>query len=254
MKFPKVKKSIGYGVLGLVGVLGVILIISATQKNSSKRCKGLQINIANNTEQYLVTKDDIEKTITRFGNEPVEGKIIENIDLSKIEKRVLESGYAKKCEAYTNLQGQLVVDIEPYKPIARVLDGYNHEDYYLDEDGDFFPTSKHFSQTVMILNGDFFRKTKNLKSEKNKELLEFIKYLTEDEFWEAQITQVNINASKEINLIPLLGQQIIEFGKVNKYQSKLNKLMVFYEKILPEKEWSQFSKISLKYDSQIVCN
>ena len=59
---------------------------------------------------------------------------------------------------------------------------------------------------------------------------------------------------KEIKMIPLLGNNTIEFGKPEKINAKLGKLLIFYKQILPQHNWSEFSTISVKYEGQIVCN
>ena len=155
--------------------------MTATKNNSDKRCKGIITNIKDNSEQFLVTKEDVEKWVTKYGNDPFDGKIIENIDLSKVEKRILESGKIKKCEAYFDLHSYLVLDIETYRPIARILNQNQSGDRYLDEEGNIFPFSKHFSPTVLLISGDYFLNIKNLKAEKNADLLNLLNTIKEDE-------------------------------------------------------------------------
>jgi cell division protein FtsQ len=254
MKLPSLNKTFTYVILGTLAFLGFVLIISATQKNSSKRCNGIDIIIKDSSEQLLVTRQDVEKWITDNGNEPVEGKIIENVDLTKIEKRVNQNGYTKTCQAYTNLQGDLIVEVEAYKPIARVLGNGGLSDKYLDFNGTFFPVSMHFSPNVTLISGEYFTTIKNLKSEKNLDLLKLLQKISEDDFLEAQIVQLDVDLNKEISMVPLLGNFTIEFGKPENVESKFKKLMVFYKRILPQKEWEGISKISVKYDGQIVCN
>jgi cell division protein FtsQ len=252
MKFFKANKILNYVLLISGTLIALVLVISATQKKSSKRCKGLVVIINNHADELLVTKTDVENWATNFGNNPFDGKIIENIELSEIEKKVQNAGYVKKCQAYTNLQSELVLEVQPYKPIARILGEGENSDKYLDEDGNTFPISKHFSPKITLLSGSFFNHKKNLKTD--KDVFDLISTITSDKFWEAQITQIDINKNKEVVLLPLLGNNKIEFGKPEKIQSKLNRLMVFYNKILPQTEWSSFSGVSVKFDGQIVCN
>lgn len=248
------KKYGGYMLLATVIVTALFIIISATRSGSSKRCKGLVVKISNNTDQFLVSKEEIEKSVTQFGNDPVDGKILENIDLKKLEKRVLRNKQIKSCEAFTDLNGQLIIEAEPYIPIARVLGEGVREDRYMDEEGTFFPVSKVHSSKVPLLSGVFFTNLKGLKAEKNQDVMALVNRLIKDPFWSAQITQINVERDKEVYLVPLLGEHKIEFGKPEKIESKLKKLMVFYQQILPNKEWEGFEHISLKYENQIVCN
>jgi len=106
---------------------------------------------------------------------------------------------------------------------------------------------------VLLLSGEFFRDKKGLESSKNKDLLNLVNTVTSDEFWNAQITRMDVDRRKEVMMEPLLGENIIEFGKPEKIPAKLEKLMVFYKKILPREQWSTFKHVSVKYDGQIVC-
>ena len=138
--------------------------------------------------------------------------------------------------------------------MGRILSDTENPDRYIDAEGNIFPTSKHFSPTVLLISGSYANKVKNLNSEKNADLLSLINIINEDEFWSSQITQIEISEQKEINMIPLMGNNIIEFGKPENVAAKLDKLLIFYKQILPQKIWGDFSKISVKYKGQIVCN
>lgn len=254
MKMPKLKKTVNYAIGGTLAAFAIFLILAATKNNSLRRCKGLETRIKDNSEQFLVTKEDIEKWVTQYGNDPFEGKIIENINLSKVENRVIESGTIKSCKAYFDLQGHLVLDIEAFRPVGRILSKYQNGDRFIDKEGNIFPISKHFSPTVLLISGDYINQLKSLKSEKNSDLLTLINTINEDDFWLAQITQIDVNSKKEVKMIPLMGKNIIEFGKPENIKSKFEKLLVFYKQILPQKMWSEFSTVSVKYEGQIVCN
>lgn len=254
MKIAKLKTTVNYIILTVLGIGAISLVLAATSKTNGKRCKGIDVVIKNNNEQFLFTKTDVEKWVTKFGNDPFNGKIIENINLATVEKRVYESGYAKKCEAFTDLQGNLVIEIEAFKPIARILSNTIDPDRLIDIDGNIFPVSKHFTPNVTLLSGDFFNNIRSLLSKKNEDILKLIQFINNDDFWEAQITQLNIDSKKEIAMVPLMGNFIIEFGKPEKINTKFNKLSIFYKQILTQNDWSKFNKISVKYDGQIVCN
>jgi cell division protein FtsQ len=248
------KKPLQMVLLGIFSIAAIGLILFVTKKNGNKRCRGIEINLSDKTEQGLVKKTDIEKLITNFGNDPFDGKIIANIKLSEIEKRVFRSGLVKSTEAYINTQGYLVIDAQVYQPIARILGTNQKADRYLDIEGSVFPVSKHFTPKVLLLSGSFFDAQKDLKAAKNQDLMTLIGRVSEDPFWEAQITEMHINSFKDITLLPLVGDNQIEFGKPEHIETKLKKLLIFYRQILPQKEWGNFKKISVKYDGQIVCN
>ncbi|MCD8539319.1 MAG: hypothetical protein LRY55_05830 [Leadbetterella sp.] len=250
MNFRTVFNTVGG--LGLAALV-LFLVFSSAKSDAVRRCGKLIVRIEDDDRQLLVKKEDVEKWATREGSEPLVGKTVADIDLKNLERRVENSGIIRDCQAWLDLKGNLVLDVKVYKPVARILGDSHFPDRYMDEKGHFFPVSKNFTPTVLLLSGDFFRDKKGLESSQNKDLLDLVNTVTSDEFWNAQITRINVDRRKEILMEPLLGDNIIEFGKPEKVQTKLEKLMVFYKKILPQEQWNAFKHVSVKYDGQIVC-
>jgi cell division protein FtsQ len=76
--------------------------------------------------------------------------------------------------------------------------------------------------------------------------------LHEDAFWQAQIAQLDIAANGEINMIPQVGGQLIEFGQPVEVETKLKKLGIFFTRILPTRGWNRYHRVNVEYQNQIV--
>ena len=63
---------------------------------------------------------------------------------------------------------------------------------------------------------------------------------------------MDINANGEITIYPQVTGQIVEFGTPDGYEDKLRKLMVFYKEVLPQKGWTRYEKVNLKYEGQVI--
>ncbi|ADQ17734.1 hypothetical protein Lbys_2038 [Leadbetterella byssophila DSM 17132] len=247
-------KSILYTIGGgCLAALAVFLMFSSAKADEKRMCEGVIVRIKDEDKQLLVKQADVLQWATREGTFPLKGMPLSRIKLKTVEQRVESSGIIKECQAYVNLNGYIILDVVVYKPMARILGNARFPDRYMDETGHFFPVSKNYTPTVLLLSGPYFEQIKGLKSEENKDLLELIQTVANDEFWSAQITRMHVDKHKEIQLEPLLGEHLIEFGKPQKIRTKLEKLMVFYTKILPQDAWSKFTEVSVKYDGQIVC-
>jgi cell division protein FtsQ len=85
------------------------------------------------------------------------------------------------------------------------------------------------------------------------QIYEFARFVIDDDFWNAQITQVYVNGPNDIELIPRVGSQVILIGNLDDFEKKLEKLKLFYEKALPAEGWNKYKKINLKYSNQIIC-
>jgi len=78
-------------------------------------------------------------------------------------------------------------------------------------------------------------------------------FIRKDEFWNAQIEQVYINAEGEFELITRVGAQPVLFGDINDMQEKFEKLLLFYKEGLSKTGWNHYKSIDLRYKDQVVC-
>jgi cell division protein FtsQ len=85
------------------------------------------------------------------------------------------------------------------------------------------------------------------------QLMQLLKFIENDKFWKAQITQMNINNSGNIKMYTQVSKQVIEFGTPEEISEKFKKLKIFYKDILPYKGWNSYERVSVKFKDQIVC-
>jgi cell division protein FtsQ len=86
-----------------------------------------------------------------------------------------------------------------------------------------------------------------------QQLLPLVIFIEENEFWKAQIEQLQVKPDGEIIMAPLVGDQLIEFGDAKNYRQKLQNLKALYEQAFPKTGWDYYSKINVKYTNQVVC-
>lgn len=89
-------------------------------------------------------------------------------------------------------------------------------------------------------------------------LKSFVDYISNDDFWGAEITQVVISESGSgdmlLKLIPRSGDFIIDFGEVTNTEQKLKALERFYSNVLSSVGWEAYNYVSVRYDGQLVCH
>ena len=124
--------------------------------------------------------------------------------------------------------------------------------FYINAAGDFIPLSDRFSVRVLLVGGDFFKEKKDLHSAQGKKMVEMIRYLRDDAFWNAQIVQMDVSKSGNVEFLTALGNQRIEFGKAENVEAKLLKLRIFYNKVMAA-DWSRYTRIDLRFRDQVVC-
>ena len=87
-------------------------------------------------------------------------------------------------------------------------------------------------------------------------LLNFVKWVGNDAFWNSQIAQINLNDKGEIELIPRVGAHVVilcEENDLGDFEKYLRKLKVFYLKELKSVGWNRYKVIDLKFDDMAVC-
>jgi len=230
----------------------------AESRLGSQRCNNLVFSIEGDSGAYFLNQTDVRMLLTENGGDPLIGTRLDEVNLGELENRVKKNKLIKKCQVSRDLRGNIVVNVEQEKPLARWIstsgsgEWRNSDGYYINDEGDFFPLSDSFSARALIVTGAYFRDAKKLKSEKGESLLELIRFLNTDPFWKAQVAQLDADKEGEIHLMTVFGDQRIEFGTAEGFESKFNKLHLFYEKVL-SKDWSRYSRISIKFQDQIVC-
>ncbi len=253
MKFRlNIKKEIK--LVGVV-ILSFSMIAFVEKKQGDKICQEISIAVHDNGTNYFLDKEEVYRMITNDDQEVLVGSLYENIDLKSIEKRILSNNYVKTAEAYTNLRGQVFVDVTLNVPIARfILDG--KKDFYICETGTIMPVSEKYTSRVLLLSGDYLNHTPegNIQNDSSyQKLFELVNYIHKDEFWKAQIAQLDIDRGGYVTLYPQVTKQYIEFGKPVDIEKKFLKLKVFYKKILPVKGWNHYTKVNIEFKDQIVC-
>ncbi len=224
----------------------------------NQRCKNLIISIEADSGARFLNQTDIQMLLTENGGDPLMGSRLDEVALSDLESRLKRNKLIRKCQVFRDLKGNIVVDVEQEKPLARWImasrngEWRNTEGYYISEDGVFFPLSESYSARTLLISGLFFTKSKNLRTKKGQAIMELMRFLSQDPFWKAQIVSLDADKDGEVFVKTVMGDQLVELGTAENYEAKLSKLRVFYDSVLM-KDWSRYSRISVKFQDQIVC-
>ncbi len=252
MKFKfNIKRELKIGA-ALVVLVAIIAFAERSQSNAS--IKDITIKVENVTDNHFMDEEDVIKLI-KLNKDNLKGASLDKINLKDVEKKIRMNPYVEDAELYSDLKGNLVVKAELRRPIARIVrsDG---PDAYIAEDGTIMPTSEKFTSRVVLISGAYtpqlLKKTNVNQLEEGKQLIEMINLIRDDEFWAAQVAQLDIDKKGRITIFPQVGDEEIKFGKPENVEAKFKKLMIFYKEILPRMGWNKYSKVNLEYDGQIV--
>lgn len=238
----------------LAVVLFMVMAIAFTTRNEDDICTAVAINIENQTDNYYLDENDVTNLITDNGQVLVTGLPFGELNLKEMENKVREEPFVDDVEIYRDLKGNLIVNVDLKRPIARVVrSGAPHA--YIAEDGSIMPVSNRYSSRVILLSGSYADKLISPGEEdleNNERIMDMVRRVNDDPFWAAQIAQIDIDRSLNMTIYPQVTRQRIEFGKPEELDAKFAKLMIFYKQILPTKGWNSYERVNLKYKDQII--
>lgn len=242
--------------LKIVAALLVVLVFIAftERKHEEFAIRDVVVKIENGVDNHFLDESDV-LGLMRVDVENIRGAKTSDINLKAIEAKIKKDPFIKQADLYTDLKGNLIASIALRRPIARIIraDG---PDGYIAEDGTVMPVSEKFTARVLLISGAYTRRIleqSNINAtDEGAELLKLIRVLKEDDFWNAQIAQMDIDAKGRLTLFPQVGDERIEFGRTDNQSAKLKKLKIYYKEIVPKAGWNKYKRVSLQYDGQIV--
>ncbi|NOU60090.1 cell division protein FtsQ/DivIB [Marinifilum caeruleilacunae] len=228
-----------------ISLLGYLLVSFSfvNEKKDAIVLHDIKVKIKDSIDSGFVSNKDVEKIVKKQYPD-WEGNSVYAINKEILEEKINQVPYVKKSEVYSSLTGNLVVEIHQRNPIVRVLHGRG---YYIDEEGKKMPLSRKFTSRVLVVSGAV---NEQLIKE---ELFDLVKFITNDEFWRSQITQIYVTSGKEYILVPRVGAHKIELGRIDNYQKKFKKLYALYTDGFTKTGWNKYKRINLKYENQVVC-
>jgi len=251
----KFKYNIKREVKILVAILIVAGIIAFTERRqSSASINDITIKMKNVSENHFLDEQDVV-SLMQLNKDNLKGASLDRVNLKDVERKIRRDPFIKDAQLYSDLKGNLVVSAEIRRPIARIVrsDG---PDGYIAEDGTIMPVSGKYTSRVLLISGPYVRQLVSMNnvnaSEDGKKLVELINTIQEDEFWNAQIAQLDIDSKMRITIFPQVGDERIEFGHPTDLEPKFRKLMIFYKEILPRMGWNKYERVNLEYEGQIV--
>jgi cell division protein FtsQ len=239
----------------LTFVIFFSLIGFVEKKQSTKVCTKVNISIENYLDNYFINDSDILTLVTNGGRERLVGTLYKNIDLKNLEKRIKTNKFIRSCQVSRDLNGELSIEVKQRRPIARIVHRYA-PDAYISDQGDILPLSERFTARVVLVEGDnveYLLEKASIATEEQEGFFKLLRFIEAHKFWKAQIAQLYVNADGTVLMYPQVGKQVIEFGQAKDIESKFNRLKIFYKQIIPVKGWNRYSRISLAYQDQIIC-
>lgn len=249
-------------IAGLLFTMGFV-----NKQQDALLCEKLTVNVNQENDLYFLDMYDVIRLIKERGDSIV-GQPKSTVNVSAIEKALNSHADISNAEVYMSINGEVKVEVKQRKPIVRVmnLDG---DSYYIDDAGTFMPLSSKYTAKVLVASGmlsePFIKRYTYSIADIGKdsllnatsmldEIYAMANYINADKFWSSQIQQIYINKDRDMEIVPIVGDQKIIFGDTTYMDEKFKKLLTFYQQGLNTTGWwDKYSIINLKFKNQIVC-
>ena len=243
-------------------VIAVYLVFAMTSWNkpdeTPRICNKVEINIEDENENGFLKTAEVKTLLEKKSLYPL-NKRIDEINTREIENILLKTAFVNTAQCYVTTEGHVKLSLTQRTPIVRVK-AENGEDYYLDDNGGVMPNSQYTSDMIIVtglLNKQYACKYISILAST----------IMADDLWRNQIEQINVLKDRTIEIVPRVGDHIINIGMLpnSRYPEKRNKIVtefvqkqlhrieLFYKYGLSEAGWNKYSYISVEFANQVIC-
>ncbi len=249
-----IRKMLVVGVWLIIAAGIIVLLIAAVNSRSEQVCRGYEIRVGTDEKATMfINRDHIVDVITNNRKTSLKNQEINTIDLDKIESRLKREPWIKDAELFFDNKGILKVNVRERSPVARVFTTTG-ESFYIDSSCRKLPVSNKASARLPVFTGYPFSAKKAGKSERRllNDIRELSIRLEENAFWMAQVSQVDITPSRQFEIIPTVGNHIIEFGDAKNADEKFRRLLIFYQQVLSKAGMEKYERVKVQYNNQVI--
>lgn len=196
------------------------------------------------TQLNLITSEDVLELL-RDSSLLTDSTTLHTIDLQLMENVLRTNPLIADALCCHTTDGCLLVEIHQRHPLFRVMT-HTGDSYFIDTNCDSVPTLGKVAD-LPLLTGHV---TKELVDGR---LYAMMQWIAANEFWTTQIEQIDVAENGRLQIIPRVGNHVIDFGFADDFEEKFVRLKKFYTFVLNKVGWNKYSRISLDINNQIVC-
>lgn len=247
-------RDILYGVVGLLLLTGLVMLMGFIEKKSGEQaCTEMRI-IVMGDESFVEQKDIAALIIENYGE--MEGRTLMSLPIHQIEHELKQVPFIYAATVAVDMDGVLTVRIKQREAVVRVINK-SGLDFYIDHQGYKMPVSLKYSPRVPIVNGNISEPYNgvldSIESQLVKDIFRTAQFIRVDSVWSKQVVQLYVNEAQDIELVPRVGSHQIILGNADSLETKFEKLMLFYQKIVPKTGMDAYKTVNLKFAGQLVC-
>ncbi|HVG40336.1 MAG TPA: hypothetical protein VM888_01900 [Chitinophagaceae bacterium] len=230
----------------------IVLLAAANRKQQQHNCRQVSVNIKG--DKFYIDKADILKAVQAGVKGSLINRPITDFNLSLLEKNLESQSWINDAEIYFDSKDVLHVIVSEREPIARVFTT-SGTTFYMDSAGKRLPLLKKVSARVPVVTN--FIAAKKLRAGDSvllKDVTKLVQFISADDFWKAQIAQIDITPSHTFELLPVVGNHIIKLGSTDDLEEKMQRLFIFYKQVLSKTGFDKYAVLDVQFKGQVVAS
>ncbi|HWK02840.1 MAG TPA: hypothetical protein VNS58_04385 [Puia sp.] len=237
----------------IAGAGVLVLLVAAIKYRNNKTCKGYKIEISGPSGALFIGKKEINDLLASAGAGQWKDRPTQSFDLRRMESVLEKNVWIRDAQLFFDNNGVLEVKVIEREPAARIFTESGNS-FYIDSSGVQLPLSDKLPVKLPVFTdypapGIRLHGKDSLLTVQIRQLSAFIR---NDSFWMAQIAQIAITSDRGFELVPMIGNHLIEFGDGEDYQQKFHRLFIFYKEVLSRTGFDKYSRIDVAYAGQVV--
>jgi cell division protein FtsQ len=248
-----IRKGIAMTLWIVAGGSVLVLLIAAIKYRNNNTCKGYRIEIVGGGKLLFADQKDITKMITDAGIAKVQNKPIAFFDLRRMEGMLEKNIWIRDAQLFFDNNSFLHVKVAEREPVARIFTREGSS-FFIDSSGTQLPLSEKIKTKLPVFTG-YPAPGIRLHGEDSvltSQLRQLGSFIRNSPFWMAEISQVDITPSRTFELIPTIGEHVVEFGDGTDCAGKFHRLFVFYREVLARAGFEAYARINVAYAGQVI--
>lgn len=228
-----------------------VLLAAANGKQDDQLCKGVTVSINSNGEKFFIEKEDILKNLQTTAGGSLIHQPVTAINLAQLEKKLEKHPWIRDAELYFDSRRVLYVAVREREPIARIFTTAGSS-FYIDREGKRLPVLEKVVVRLPVVTNFTAKKWNKKDSALLQHITALVQYIAGDDFWRAQIAQLDVTPSGGLEAVPVVGNHTIRLGTGSDFEDKLHRLFVFYKQVLSRVGFDKYAVVDVRFNGQVI--
>lgn len=237
----------------VVGAGILVLLVAAIKKRNSKTCRGLRVEIQSPSQHFFIDRNEVVKMLSDSSTIKPEGKPIGSFNLMIMREKLKKNAWVKEAEVFFDNNDILRVAITEREPSARIFT-VGGSSFYIDSSGVQLPLSDKVTVRLPVFTGFPAETVKSMGSDGQliRQIKKIDQFILKDSFWSAQIAQIDITPDRTFELVPVVGNHMIDFGDGSDCVKKFHRLFIFYKDVLSKTGFDKYTRVDVRYEGEVI--